>query len=235
MNILKTLASPLKGEQVVGASPPLAPVVDAGWQRRLNLFTGRSLSDTALTLEQEGRAGRLAMSGRALSHGVVTGLEVKAEDEPEAWPVGVGALRWHLQVTAGTGLTAHGEDIVIRENLRVNLDDLHVILELPPEAAPAGGAPAADDRPKRRGRRAKAEPPAVDLRRALLPQEVPVSADFGSVPVEQNAAAPLRRPLPAMNPDPKGWRDVRRAGAAPRAAILLLRPDRKSTRLNSSH
>jgi hypothetical protein len=224
MNILKTLASPLKGEQVVGASPPLAPVVDAGWQRRLNLFTGRSLSDTALTLEQEGRAGRLAMSGRALSHGVVSGLEVKAEDEPEAWPIGVGALRWHLQVTAGTGLTAHGEDVVVRENLRVNLDDLHVILELPPEATPAGGAPAADDGPKRRGRR-KAQPePVVEFRRALLPQEVPLSADFGSVPVGQNAAAPLRRPLPAMNPDPKGWRDVRRAGAAPRAAILLLRP-----------
>ncbi|HEV3049872.1 MAG TPA: hypothetical protein VGX50_06175, partial [Longimicrobium sp.] len=220
-----TLAAPLKGEQVVGASPPLAPVVDAGWQRRLNLFTGRSLSDTALTMEQEGRAGRLAMSGRALSHGVVSGLEVKAEEAPEAWPAGVGALRWHLQVTAGTGLTAHGEDVVVRENLRVNLDDLHVILELPPEAAPAGGAPAADEKPKRRLGRRKAEAaPAVELRRALLPQEVPVSADYGSVPVGQNASAPMRRPRPAMNPDPKGWRDVRRAGAAPRAAILLLRP-----------
>ena len=44
--------APLAGEQVVGASPPLAPSVDAGWQRRLRLYTGRSLSDTALTLEQ---------------------------------------------------------------------------------------------------------------------------------------------------------------------------------------
>lgn len=223
MNILKTLASPFKGEQVVGATPPLAPTVDAGWQRRLNLFSGRSLSDTALTLEQEGRAGRLAMSGRALSHGVVSGLEVKAELEPDAWPMGVGILRWHIHVTAGTGLTAHGEDVVVRENLRVDLDDLHVILELPPEAAPGGGAPA--EKPRRRLGRARKEEaaPPVLLRRPLLPQEVPVSADFGGVAVAQNAAAPLRRPRPAMNPDPKPWSEVRRSGA-PRAAILLLRP-----------
>lgn len=225
MNITRPLDSPLKGEQVVGAAPPLAPMVDAGWQRRLNLFSGRSLSDTALTMEQEGRAGRLAMAGRALSHGVVTGLEVKAELEPEAWPVGIGILRWHLHVTAGTGLTAHGEDVVVRENLRVDLDDLHVILELPPEAAPSGGAAATEEKPKRRlGRGRKEEPaPPVVLRRQLLPQEVPFSAEYGGVAVAQNAATPMRRPRPAMNPDPKPWSEVRRVGA-PRAAILLLRP-----------
>jgi hypothetical protein len=226
MNITKPLDQPLKGEQVVGAAPPLAPLVDAGWQRRLNLFSGRSLSDTALTLEQEGRAGRLAMSGRALSHGVVTGLEVKAELEPSAWPLGVGVLTWYLHVNAGTGLTAHGEDVVIRENLRVGLDDLHVILELPPEAAPAGGAAAAEEKPKRRlgrGKKAEAAAPPVVLRRQLLPQEVPVSADYGGVAVAQNPAAALRRPRPAMNPDPKPWSEVRKVGA-PRAAILLVRP-----------
>src|SRR5688500_15653080 len=102
---VRPLEAPLAGEQVVGASPRLAPVVDPRWQRRLNLYSGRSLSDTALTVEQEGRAGRLAMAGRGWSHGIVAGLEVGLEAElvpappPEGGETAAdGELRWYLHV-----------------------------------------------------------------------------------------------------------------------------------------
>jgi hypothetical protein len=145
---VRPLEAPLAGEQVVGASPKLAPVVDPRWQRRLNLYSGRSLSDTALTVEQEGRAGRLAMAGRGWSHGIVAGLEVGLEAElvpappPEEGETAADdELRWYLHVGAGMGLTAHGEDVTVAQNLRVSLDDMHIFLVQPP---PPGPAPIVD-------------------------------------------------------------------------------------------
>ena len=50
--------------------------MDPGWRRRLALFTGRALSDTALDGEQLYRAGLLATLAQAVSPGVVRGLVV---------------------------------------------------------------------------------------------------------------------------------------------------------------
>ena len=55
------------GEQVIATDPTLAPAVDAGWRRRLNSYTGRSLSNIALTTEQNERGGRLATHGQVIS------------------------------------------------------------------------------------------------------------------------------------------------------------------------
>ncbi|HEX6042054.1 hypothetical protein [Longimicrobium sp.] len=119
------IRDPLAGEQVVGAQPRLAPTADdAGWQRRLNLYTGRALGDSALVLEQTGRAGRLAMTGRAWSHGVAAGLEVGLEAQLTSG----GETRWMLHVAAGYGLTVRGEDVYLPRTVRVALDDLHVYL-----------------------------------------------------------------------------------------------------------
>ena len=93
---------PLSGERVVAMSPNLAPSVGAEWRRRLNLYTGRSLSDTALTTEQEGRAGRLAVAGQAVSSGVVADLTPALEQE--AGPG--GETRHVLRIAPGMGLAA---------------------------------------------------------------------------------------------------------------------------------
>jgi hypothetical protein len=155
----------LEGEFVAAVEPPIAPRVDAGWRRRLNLFTGRALSDTALQSEQQGRGGRLATAGQTLSHGVVSGLEVGLETadelvQPESvtnheiwphWPpehaapaLGETAQRWYLHVAPGFGLAASGEDVIVPSALRIPLDELWVYItpQYSPPAALTGSPPA---------------------------------------------------------------------------------------------
>jgi hypothetical protein len=246
---VRPIDAPLAGEQVVGASPALAPTVDPGWQRRLNLYSGRSLSDTALTVEQEGRAGRLAMTGRGRSHGIVHGLEVGLEAEfvPPAEGEAenaAGTLRWLLHVGAGSGLTAHGEDVTLAQNLRVDVDDLHIFLvQAPPpgprtqsdaeeddEEAEGGDTGAAEDGDESESGSATASAEAgavaggTSLVKALSPQAMPVLADHAGVSVPQ--VAPEREPRlrPAMTAQPKSVAGLRGTAHMPHAAILLLRP-----------
>jgi hypothetical protein len=80
---VKPIVDSLPGEHIVAVHPVMSPDAEAHWHRRLNLYTGRALSDIALTAEQEGRAGRLATSGQMLSPGVVSGLEVTVDSTVE--------------------------------------------------------------------------------------------------------------------------------------------------------
>lgn len=145
---INRILDPLSGERVVGVAPEMKPSVDAQWHRRLNLYTGRALSDTALTVEQAGRAGRLATRGQMMSPGVVTGLEVGLEEVPETMitpafgskavvkregrkavegapllpmPDAAEARRSlsFYHISAGVGLMATGEDVVLPLNLRI--------------------------------------------------------------------------------------------------------------------
>ncbi len=109
--IVRPIPSPLAGEHVIAVEPRLAyPFVDAGWLKRLRLFTGRALDDTALTAEQDARAGKLALLGQTRSPGIVVGLEVALES------VGGASL---LHVTPGIGLLPSGEDVVLGHELRI--------------------------------------------------------------------------------------------------------------------
>lgn len=107
------ISQPLPGERIVDVIPKLEPNVAAGWLRRLNLVTGRNLSDAALQAEQAERSARLALRGQMLSPGVVTGLEADAASR-------------YLYITPGIGITANGEDIIVPQALRVAINDLHV-------------------------------------------------------------------------------------------------------------
>lgn len=115
--------TPLPGEHVAGVEPTLSPNVQTHWNRRLNLYTGRALSDAALTLEQDGRAGRLATRGQMASHGVVSGFEVGLEHERDGTD---GQARHFYQIAAGMGIAASGEDVILRRTLRVNVRDIQV-------------------------------------------------------------------------------------------------------------
>jgi hypothetical protein len=111
------IAQPLPGERVVAVFPPMGVQVDAKWHRRLNLYTGRTLSDSALALEQQGRAGRLVTLAQVLSPGVVQGLEVDLETHLET------AEQW-LHIGPGWGVTVSGEDVFIPHAVQVDVDDL---------------------------------------------------------------------------------------------------------------
>ncbi len=115
------LAVPLPDEGVAAVQPAISPTADAGWHRRLNLFTGRALSDTALSAEQNSRAGRLATSGQALSPGVVAGLEVGLERAQQG-----DAPAFFYHISPGMGLAASGEDVVLAQPLRVAVRDVPV-------------------------------------------------------------------------------------------------------------
>ena len=108
---------PVAGEQVLAVQPPLARYPDADWRQRLEYFTGRALTHTALRLEQQGRAGHLATLGQALSPGVVTGLEAVAAT------LSSGVV---IEIAAGMGLAASGEIINLNRNHQVRLDDIRV-------------------------------------------------------------------------------------------------------------
>lgn len=116
------IKNPLPGEDMIGIQPQLLEQLDAGagltWLHRLNLFTGRALTATALQSEQDYRAGRLATLGQLVTQGTVKGLELSA-DFSAADPV--------IQVAPGYGISASGEDVVLTRGLRTTLGSLEVI------------------------------------------------------------------------------------------------------------
>ena len=115
------IPNPFQGEHVVGISPhPSARVTD--WNRRLNLFSGRALSDTALTAEQEGRNGRVVLAAQTMSPGVITGLEAALEKQGTADILNLGP---------GYGICASGEDVSVAAGARVPVRSLPVYTTAP--------------------------------------------------------------------------------------------------------
>ena len=99
--------------------------MDAAWQRRLNALTGRTFDPTALTHEQEGRAGRLATRGQGLTTGVVRGLELGLDPLPGAQTLAGGDD--FFNIAAGSGIATSGEDVVLNQDVRVNLKQVPII------------------------------------------------------------------------------------------------------------
>jgi len=108
---------PVVGEQVLSVQPTIERYPDADWRQRLEYFTGRALTHTALRLEQQSRAGHLATLGQALSPGVVMGLEADAAEIDGAVVV---------EIAAGMGIAASGETVHINRNQQTLLDDIRV-------------------------------------------------------------------------------------------------------------
>ena len=125
------IPSPLVGERVLEVEPVPANQLDAGWHRRLRLTTGRSLTDTALTAEQDGRSGRLATRGQAVTEGVVAGLDVVlAFGGTLSFPlpaIGIENELGSVQVAPGQGLTAGGEDVNVFAPFEVPLTAITVV------------------------------------------------------------------------------------------------------------
>lgn len=122
MRIVSGIDAPLADEHVLGTDPPLQPALPGVWRRRINPFTGRSLSDRALSAEQAQRSGMQRLRGQSVSAGIIAGLDLLAE--PEA--VGAPPRAAFLQLLPGSGLTRAGEDVIVASPRRVALADLTV-------------------------------------------------------------------------------------------------------------
>lgn len=115
---VRPIQRPFPGESVLGISPPLDRTVDPLWNRRAHLYTGRSLSDTILTVEQTGRAGHLTATGAMLSSGTVHGLDAAIERNEGGEMV---------VLSPGYGVTSAGEDVVVATPQRIRVQDIPVI------------------------------------------------------------------------------------------------------------
>jgi hypothetical protein len=110
------ITNPVSGESLLGTEPQLLQQVDPGWRRRLNLFTGRALSDTALDSEQLYRGGLLATLGQGVTAGSVTGLALTIDPSLTL-----------LTVTPGYGIDANGQDVVLNTKLTTPVASLAVV------------------------------------------------------------------------------------------------------------
>jgi len=110
------ITNPVSGESLLGTEPQLLQQVDPGWRRRLNLFTGRALSDTALDSEQLYRGGLLATLGQSVSAGTVTGLALTIDPTLTT-----------LTVTPGYGISGSGQDVVLNTKLTTPIVSLAVV------------------------------------------------------------------------------------------------------------
>jgi hypothetical protein len=108
---------PIAGEQLLAVVPEFNSH-KGGWNKRLNLFSGRSLSDLALQAEQNNRSGHLALLGQLRTAGVICGLQVMEVADIDN--------KLGIQIATGQGICASGEDVWIPSPLTVSLSGLPV-------------------------------------------------------------------------------------------------------------
>ncbi len=120
------IKSPLAGEQVVSVHPELKTFTEQDSFRRLNFFSGRSLTHTALRSEQVGRSSRLAVLGRMYSSGILQGLDV----EQVILAQQSGEKQTRLHISSGMALSQNGELLSLNQNVQVDVRNLPVYAPL---------------------------------------------------------------------------------------------------------
>ncbi len=138
MRIVSPIDAPLRDEHVLDVDPPLRPELPGEWRRRINAFTGRALSDKALTAEQDARSGFQRLRGQSVTAGAINGLDLLFE--PGA--AGAKPQDARFQLLPGLGLTQWGEDVVVSTPRRIALADVPVYLRADHLAAITSGAAA---------------------------------------------------------------------------------------------
>lgn len=125
----KRVRTPARGESLVNIEPALLQQVSGVWRHRMSLYTGRALTDTALTAEQQYRSGRLTTLSQFVTQGVGAGLNTHID--------GSGNIR----ISAGYGFTAVGEDITLVRELNTTLDQLPVVNAITGTPITSGDSP----------------------------------------------------------------------------------------------
>jgi len=166
MRITSAIDRPLQDEHVIAVDPPLRPELPGVWRRRINAFTGRALSDRALTAEQEARNGIQRLRGQSVTAGVINGLDVMLESGAISAPAG----RAILQILPGLALTQAGEDVVVSSARRIALGDLPVYARVDHLDAIASGASPGGPDPSPPPADPDAEPAPGGILQHLRPQ-----------------------------------------------------------------
>jgi hypothetical protein len=165
MRITSAIDRPLQDEHVIGVDPSLQPELPGVWRRRINAFTGRSLSDRALTAEQEARGGIQRLRGQSVTAGVIKGLDLLLEAGAHTAPAGKAVL----QILPGFALTRAGEDVVVSSARSIALGDLPVYARVDQLDAIASGAPAGGPLPPAPAGDPDAAPPPGGVLAGLRP------------------------------------------------------------------
>ncbi|HEY6815476.1 MAG TPA: hypothetical protein VI168_08060 [Croceibacterium sp.] len=140
MEVIGPIRQSLADEHVIGVDPKLKPDQPGVWRRRINAFTGRAVSDKALTAEQDMRSGLQRLHGMTMTAGVVDGLAITTDglsigNKPdEAW----------LRLSPGLGLARSGEDVTVGSSRRIRLGEVQVVVPRAMADALRSGDDAAD-------------------------------------------------------------------------------------------
>lgn len=136
MKLVKRPKPLFKGERVVAVDPPFATHVSERWNRRIHYYSGRTLTHTALNVEQHNHSTHLTLYGGQLSPGVVQGLELSLENvESNSAPI--EEQRYLIQ--SGAAITCKGEDISLSQPMLINVHKLPVIGQLATDTSPPRG------------------------------------------------------------------------------------------------
>ena len=100
MEVTGPILHSLADEHVIGIDPRLKPDQPGVWRRRINAFTGRAVSDKALTAEQDMRSGLQRLHGMSMTAGIVDGLTVTTD----RLSVGKAPGEAWLRLSPGLGL-----------------------------------------------------------------------------------------------------------------------------------
>lgn len=116
---LGSIPDPFSGEKIAAIHPrPASFVEDPERLARLHYFPGRHLTAHALQREQAIRTRRLGLRGQAVTHGVVSGLELGFRQ------VADDAI---LELRPGQALTSSGLDMVVDRTVEVPVASLPFI------------------------------------------------------------------------------------------------------------
>ena len=100
MEITRYIGRGSADEHVIGIDPPMRPLLPDVWRRRMHAFSGRAVSDKALTAEQSLRSGMQRLYGLSLAPGLVEGLELTAESDA----IGAAPEEARIRLEPGFGL-----------------------------------------------------------------------------------------------------------------------------------
>jgi hypothetical protein len=235
MEVIQKINPSLQDEHVIAIDPPMKPDQPGVWRRRINAFTGRAVSEKALTAEQDMRAGLQRLHGLSMTSGIVDGLTVL----PEIDAIGAAPEKARLQLFAGIGIARSGEDVSIGTTRQFSVGELPVVM--PVDIANKLTAAPRNDviSPEALARIATGQPAPI-----VLPAGLRLSRPMLSAGTSGLAAMPQLRPinLPMLRDGlpmaerllPDAPRAIAgklsalvksvHAGQMPRAAVLVAQP-----------
>lgn len=144
MKVTEPIRKSLADEHVIGVDPKLKPDLPGVWRRRINAFSGRAISDKALTAEQDMRSGLQRLQGTSMTAGIIEGMAAV----PEAGSIGAAPAEAFLRIETGLGLARSGEDVTVPSTRRVRLGAIPVVVPVGvANALDSGAAAPADPAP----------------------------------------------------------------------------------------